>query len=110
MSFEYFRTINGTIHDAYRSACQTQNLLENNQHWDNCINDLCETSTPSQIRVFFGITQTICSHSAPTELWKKYKSKMAEDIFHQKLLETSDMTFDFTSEIYNYTLVIIEDL
>ena len=35
---------------------------------------------------------------------------MSEDILHQKRLETSDMTFDFTSEIYNYTLVIIEDL
>ena len=35
---------------------------------------------------------------------------MSEDILHRKQLETSDMTFDFTSEIYNYTLVIIEDL
>ena len=29
---------------------------------------------------------------------------------HRKQLETSDMTFDFTSEIYNYTLVILKDL
>ena len=35
---------------------------------------------------------------------------MAEDILHQKRLEMSDMTFDFTSEIYDYTSVIIEDL
>ena len=35
---------------------------------------------------------------------------MSEDILHQKRLETSDMTFDFTSKIYKYTLVIIEDL
>ena len=34
---------------------------------------------------------------------------MSEDILHRKQLETSDMNFDFTSEIYNYTLVIIED-
>ena len=109
-SFEYLRTVNGTIHDTYRSACQALNLLENDQHWDNCINDACETSTPSQIRALFGIILTTCSPSAPTELWEKYKSKMSEDILHRKQLETSDMTFDFTSEIYNYTLVIIEDL
>ena len=109
-SFEYLRTVNGTIHDNYRSACQALNLLENDQHWDNCINDACETSTPSQIRALFGIILTTCSPSAPTELWEKYKSKMSEDILHRKRLETSDMTFDFTSEIYNYTLVIIEDL
>ena len=109
-SFEYLRTVNGTIHDTYRSACQALNLLENDQHWDNCINDACETSTPSQIRALFGIILTTCSPSAPTELWEKYKSKMFEDILHRKQLETSDMSFDFTSEIYNYTLVIIEDL
>ena len=32
-SFEYLRTVNGTIHDTYRSACQALNLLENDQHW-----------------------------------------------------------------------------
>ena len=47
----------------------------------------------------FGIILTTCSPSAPTELWEKYKSKMSEDILHRKRLETSDMTFDFTSEI-----------
>ena len=35
---------------------------------------------------------------------------MSEDTIHRKQLETSDMTFDFTSKIYNYTLVLIEDL
>ena len=35
---------------------------------------------------------------------------MSEDILHRKQLETSDMTFDFKSEIYNYTLVIIKHL
>ena len=109
-SFEYLRTVNGTIHDTYRSACQALNLLENDQHWDNCINDACETSTPSQIRALFGIILTTCSPSASTELWEIYKSIMSEDMLHRKQLETSDMTFDFISEIYNYTLVSIEDL
>ena len=51
-SFEYLRTVDGTIHVTYRSACQALNFLENDQHWDNCINDACETSTPSQIRTY----------------------------------------------------------
>ncbi|XP_065577138.1 uncharacterized protein LOC136038060 [Artemia franciscana] len=74
------------------------------------ISDACETSTPSQICALFGIILTTCSPAAPTLLWEKYKSKMSEDILHRKRLETSDMSFDFTSEIYNYTLVIIKDL
>ena len=85
-SFKYLRTVNGTIHDTYRSSCQALNLLENDQQWDNCINDACETPTPSQIRALFGIILTTCSSSAPTELWEKYKSKMSEDILHRKKL------------------------
>ena len=51
-----------------------------------------------------------CSPSSPTELWEKYKSQMAENILHRIRLERSDMTLDFTTEIYNCTLVMIEDL
>ena len=87
MSFEYLRTVNGTIHDTYCSAFQTLSLLETDQHWDNCINDVCETSTPNQIRALFGIILTTCSSSAPTELWEKYKSKIVEDILHRKRLD-----------------------
>ena len=51
-----------------------------------------------------------CPPSSLTELWEKYKSQMAKNIFHQIRLERSDMTLDFTTEIYNCTLVMIEDL
>ena len=51
-----------------------------------------------------------CSPSSPTELWEKYKPQMAENILHRIRLERSDMTLDFTKEIYTCTLVVIEDL
>ena len=35
---------------------------------------------------------------------------MAEDILHRIRLERSDMTLNFTKEIYNFTFVISEDL
>ena len=74
-SFEYLRTVKGTIHDTYRRACQALYLLENDQHWDNCINDVFETSTPSQTRALFGIILTTCSPLAPTELWENINRK-----------------------------------
>ena len=51
-----------------------------------------------------------CSPSSLTELWEKYKSQTAENILHRIRLERSDMTLDLTTEIYNCTLVMIEDL
>ena len=53
---------------------------------------------------------TTCSPSSPEELWEKYKSQMAKDILHLTRLERSDITLNFTTEIYNVTLVMIEDL
>ena len=96
-SFEYLRTVNGTIHETYRSACQALNLLENkfNSKSNSCI-----------VWHHFNNLLSISSY----RVVEKYKSKMSKDILHRKQLETSDITFDFTSEIYNYTLVIIEDL
>ena len=73
--FEYLRTVNGTIHYTYPNACQALNLLKNFQYWDNCINDACETSTPSQICALFGIILISCSPSARTELWRNINRK-----------------------------------
>ncbi|XP_065584585.1 uncharacterized protein LOC136043607 [Artemia franciscana] len=66
-SFDYVRTVSGTIYDTYRIAFQALSLLENDQQWDNCINDACETSILSQICALFGIILSTCSPSVPTE-------------------------------------------
>ena len=109
-SFQQLRIVNGVTHATFRSACQALNLLENDRHWDVCINDACTTSHPNQIRAMFAIILTACSPSSPTELWEKYKSHMAEDILLRIRKESSNMNMNFTSEIYNEALIMIEDL
>ena len=101
-SFEHLRTVNETLHDTYRSACQALNLLDTDQHWDNCINDACNMSTLNQICELFAIILITCSPSTPTELSEKHKSQIRS--------KRSDMTMDFKAEIYNCTFVMIEDL
>ena len=109
-SFQQLKTVNGVTHATFRSACQALNLLEDDRHWDLCINDACNTTHPSQIRALFAIILTACSPSSPTELWEKYKSHMAEDIFCRLHRQNLNMNMDFTAEIYNETLILIEDL
>lgn len=75
-----------------------------------CINDAFNTSNPSQIRALFAIILTACSPSSPTELWEKYKSHMANDILRRIHRDVSSMNRDFTAEIYNETLIMIEYL
>jgi hypothetical protein len=106
--FQQLRTVNGVVHDTFRGACEAMNLLENDQHWDVCIKDSCETSNPHQIRSLFAIILTTCFPSSPTDLWEKYKSNMAEDILHRVRFEKSDSDITSTSEVYNEALINIE--
>ena len=108
-SFQELKIVDGIAHATFRSACQALNLLENDQQWDICINDACNTAHPNQIRALFAIILTACSPSSPTELWDKYRSQMAEDILHRVRLENANMTMEYTEGIYNETLINIED-
>ncbi|VDM97499.1 unnamed protein product, partial [Onchocerca ochengi] len=80
------------------------------RQWDVCIYDACNMSHPNQIRTLFAIILTASSPSSPAELWEKYKSYMAGDILHRIRSENSNMNIDFTAEIYNEALIMIEDL
>ncbi|VDO46635.1 unnamed protein product [Onchocerca flexuosa] len=109
-SFQQLKIVNGVTHATFCSACQAFNLLENDQHWNICIYDACNMSHPNQIRTLSAIILTACSPSSPIELWEKYKSHMAEDILHRIRSENSNLNMDFTVEIYNEALIMIEDL
>ncbi|XP_069160511.1 uncharacterized protein [Procambarus clarkii] len=100
-SFQQLRFVNGVTHATVCSACQTLKLLENDRHWDVCINDTSNTSHPNQIHALFAIILTACSPSSPTELWEKYKSHMAVDIIRLIRKENSNVNMDFTAKIYN---------
>lgn len=74
-SFQKLRIVNGVTHITFRGARQALELLENDRHWDVCINDACNTSHPNQIRALFAIILTACSPSNKVD-WEKYKLPM----------------------------------
>lgn len=53
----------------------------------------------------FAILLIACFPSSPTELWGKYNSHMSEDISRRIRKENSNMSMDFTAEIYNEALI-----
>ncbi|VDN03629.1 unnamed protein product, partial [Onchocerca ochengi] len=109
-SFQQLKIVNGVTHATFRSACQALNLLENDRHWDVCTYDACNISHRNQIRSLLATILTACSPSSQAELWEKYKSYMAEDILHRIRSENSNTNMDFTAEIYNEALIMVEDL
>ena len=109
-SFQELRTVNGQICATYREACQELNLLENDVHWDTSLADASNTARPQQIRTLFAIILTTCFPSNPKDLWEKYKNYMSEDILHRLRTTNQNPDIQFTPNVYNEALVLIEDI
>ncbi|GFU47736.1 ATP-dependent DNA helicase [Trichonephila clavipes] len=91
-------------------ACRELQLLEDDNHWDLTLADAALTSTPNNIRQLFAIILTTCYPSQAQTLWEKYKNCMTEDILHQIRQTNQSQNIDYTPEMYNEALVLIEDL
>ncbi|CAB3244804.1 unnamed protein product [Arctia plantaginis] len=91
-------------------ACRELQLLEDDNHWDLTLADAALTSTPNNIRQLFAIILTTCYPSQAQSLWEKYKNCMTEDILHRIRQTNQCQNIDYTPEMYNETLVLIEDL
>jgi hypothetical protein len=50
----------------------------------------------------FATILTACAPSSPTELWEKYNSHMAEDMFRHIHKANSNVDMDLTADIYNF--------
>ncbi|GFW76494.1 ATP-dependent DNA helicase [Trichonephila clavipes] len=104
------RTVNGQLCATYRQACQELNLLENDAHWDTALADASNTAQPQQIRTLFAIILTTCFRSNPKALWEKYKDYMSEDILHRLRAANQNPDIQFTPNVYNEALILIEDI
>ncbi|XP_029172028.1 uncharacterized protein LOC114941268 [Nylanderia fulva] len=109
-SFEFLRTVNGQVFNTYQDACRELQLLEDDNHWDLTLADAALTSTPNNIRQLFAIILTTCYPSQAHTLWEKYKNCMTEDILHRIRQTDQCQNIDYTPEMYNEALVLIEDL
>lgn len=109
-SFEYLRTVNDRVFNTYQDACCELQLLEADNHWDLTLADAALTSTPNNIRQLFAIILTTCFPTQSSTLWEKYKNYMTEDILHRIRRTNQCSNLDFTPDMYNEALVLIEDL
>lgn len=107
--FEALKTINGEICETFREACLKLGLLENDEHWDTALTEATLTCLPQQIRTLFAIILTTCAPSDPKSLWEKHKESLSEDVIRQARRANPDMKIQFTEEIFNEALILLED-
>ncbi|GFV93748.1 ATP-dependent DNA helicase [Trichonephila clavipes] len=60
--------------------------------------------------MLFAIILTTCFPSNPKDLWEKYKDYMSEDILHRLRAANQNPDIQFTPNVYNEALILIEDI
>lgn len=84
-------------------------LLENDQHWHNTLAEAAQTSHSKQMRTLFAIILTTCSPSDPNGLWENHKEHLSEDLLFQMRKNQNNDAIEFSNEIFNQALILIED-
>ncbi|XP_026475891.1 uncharacterized protein LOC113381100 [Ctenocephalides felis] len=85
-------------------------LLGNDSHWDNKLKDDIISSSPHHVCTLFAIIIPTCFPSNLKDLWLKYRDDMSNDILYSARCQTFNPVLQITAEIYNKTLIMIEDM
>lgn len=108
-SFEALRTVNGQICATFREACQLHGLLADDQQWDATMSEAAAAQSPARLRNLFALILTICGPSNPKQLWESYKESLTEDILREARRQNPRMSLDYTPDMFNQVLLILED-
>jgi hypothetical protein len=108
-SFASLKIVEGEECQTFREACQKLGLLENDQDSDVTMSEASVSCFPAQLRALFAIILTTCAPSNPKTLWEKYKESLSEDVLRQERRENPSMDLNFSTDIYNQALNLLED-
>ncbi len=93
ISFEALRTINGVVHDTFKSACITLGLYDPDDEWNACLEEVVGMRTGAQLRSLFVTILAFGVPSEPCMLWDKYKEHICNDckvaLQHRSIVEPS---------------------
>ena len=73
------------------------------------MSEAATVQSPARLRNLLVILLITCSPSNPMQLWESYKESMAEDILRKARRENPGMTLDYTPNIFNEALTMLED-
>ena len=99
-SFEYLRTVDGTLCVTYREASHRRGMLEVDTHWDATLQETSVLHVPSRLRIISVIMLDHYSLSSLT-LWESHRDILADNILYRHHLQNFHIQVDFNDEIFN---------
>jgi hypothetical protein len=110
-SFKDIRTVNGIVHNTYKSACYALGLLDDDNEWDDCIKEASYWASASQMRQLFCTILLFCEVTDPAKLWESNWELLSEDIQRRQRRIMNFDTLNLQPEQKkNLTLIEIEHL
>jgi hypothetical protein len=73
VSFEAFRTINGVVHDTFKSTCIALGLYDSDDEWNVCLEEAVGMQIGAQLQTLFVTILAFGVPGEPRMLWDKYE-------------------------------------
>ncbi|GJX23281.1 ATP-dependent DNA helicase PIF1-like protein [Tanacetum coccineum] len=85
--FKELMTVNKKLYPAFKEACFTYGLLNDDKEWAHAISESSFWALGPQLRDLFVTMLLFCDVSRPLELWEQTWELLAEDILSRKPLD-----------------------
>ncbi len=108
VSFEALRTVNGVIHDTFKSACIPLGLYDSVDEWNACLEEVVGMQIGAQLRYLFMTILAFGVPSKPRMLWDNYKEHICDDC--KVALQCRGIVESFIEQIESWALHSLRDV
>ncbi|KAL2938140.1 ATP-dependent DNA helicase PIF1 [Bienertia sinuspersici] len=110
-SFKDIKTVNGTVYNTFKEACNAMGLLEGDTEWHEALVEASTWATAPQLRHLFVTILLFCEVSSPESLWIKSWEQLSDDILYRQRRRLNAPNLMLTpSQLQNYALYEIEEI
>ncbi|XP_038709423.1 uncharacterized protein LOC120004225 isoform X1 [Tripterygium wilfordii] len=82
-NFTEIRTINGTIYETFKEACNAMGLIGNDREWNEAMQEAAQWATPHELRNLFVTMLLFCEIIDGKKLFEANLKNMQEDIIYR---------------------------
>ncbi|OJA14933.1 hypothetical protein AZE42_13820 [Rhizopogon vesiculosus] len=109
-SYENLRTVDGTVCNTFKDACQLRGLLDDDGEWIQCLQEAKDMCTGSHLHSLFVIIMVCCNPTSPHELWNHFKDYLCDDLHNRLIHPPMNIPEPTQEEVYDYGLYLIDGL
>jgi len=77
------RTVSGVVHNSFLEACRAVGLVENDQAYCECLQEMSAVLRVHTFRKLFARILVFCEVDDPLQLWEQFKDYLVADFIHR---------------------------